>query len=343
MTNDSTQVLVADDDRLCRRMLEGALSGWGFAVESVSDGRQAFERLAGDESPRLVILDWQMPELDGVQVCRKIRQQRSLTDLYILMLTTRATRADLAEALEAGANDYVTKPFDATELEARLRVGDRLVGGTRLSARGAMTRLDTPSVGTPINTGPTVQQSLQSEYLIPVFDPQTMQYSFGIPSALLRAWEDDGTLQRVLLDRVQKCPECLSLPTFRFGCPSCGSGCVSNDRLIHHFPCAHVADVAEFERDGQLSCPKCRAHDLVVGADFEYMNGPFRCLNCTWSATDADHIGHCVKCGIRFPADQAVVEDLIGYHVNRMDVVGSELESPAGSSAVPSMSLLRPV
>jgi len=318
------QVLVADDDRVCRLMLEGALSGWGYAVESVADGRRAYDRLVQADSPRLVVLDWQMPEMDGVQLCREIRQRRPMNDLFILMLTSRATQSDLAEALEAGANDYVTKPFEATELQARLRVGQRLVGTV---TQNGMTPTDGRSCSAANDATECPKPSIQSDYLMPIFNPQDMKYSFGIPSAILRAWEQDGTLQKVLLDRVQKCPECRSLPTFRFGCPTCGSGCVSNDRLIHHFACAHVGTVQEYEQSGELVCPKCLARDLVVGADFEYMNGPYRCLSCSWSAADVDHIGHCVKCGCRFPADQAVVEDLIGYQVHRTDVVNSQLDS----------------
>jgi len=324
------QVAIADDDQVCRRMLEAKLSGWGFDVLSAADGRAAYDLLAPDGSPRLAILDWQMPELDGVEVCRRIREKRPLNDLFILMLTSRATREDLAHALEAGANDYVTKPCDMMELKARLQVGRKLVDCCNNTADGDLLTDDGNRFGYPRGGAPQdfaesniLQQSLQSGYLIPIFDPLTMQHTVGISTSVLRSWEEDGTLEKVLLDRVQKCPDCHALPTFRFGCSSCGSGHVTNERLIHHFACAHAGPASEFEDQEDLACPKCRARNLVVGADFEYLNGPYTCLDCDWNSTELEHIGHCLKCGFRFPSHQAFVEELVGYHVNRMDVLAS--------------------
>jgi CheY-like chemotaxis protein len=324
------KIAIADDDPVCRRMLESRLGGWGFDVQSAADGSAAYDILAADDSPRLAILDWQMPELDGVEVCRRIRQSRPLHDLFILMLTLRASNEDLAFALEAGANDYVTKPFDATELKARLRVGQSLVSCRSASHNNGPTGERVEGLGVapaedlePLDESATLQRSIQSGYLVPIFDPQTMRHKFGVPMSVLRTWEQDGSLDKVLLDRVQKCPECRSLPTFRFGCASCGSGHVTNERLIHHFACAYAGPVNRFDDGEQLNCPKCRERNLIVGADFEYLNGPYVCLACDWSSAELEHIGHCLKCGFRFPAHEAFVEDLVGYHVNRMDLLAA--------------------
>lgn len=327
------EIVVAEDDTLCREMIASSLSAWGFDVSGVDDGAAACELLQGSGRPKLAVLDWQMPKMDGVEACRRIREQRPLDDLFILMLTTRACKADLAHALECGASDYLTKPYDPVELRARVQVGQRLVG-CQLAANsdGSVNRAtagQSPAAASSRDSSdPAARQllhdSLSSDFLMPIFDPKSMEYSFGVLSTVLRAWEKDGTLERVLLDRVQKCPKCRGMPTFCFGCPSCGSAHVTNERLVHHFACAHIGPADEFEETGELVCPKCHARDLAVGADFEHMNGPYRCLGCDWTASELEHIGHCIRCGFRFPAKQAYVEDLIGYHVHRMDVLAAD-------------------
>jgi CheY-like chemotaxis protein len=326
MTNN-LEVLIAEDDPVIRRFLESSLTKWGFPVQTTSDGEETRKCLLADDRPQLAIVDWNMPKLDGIGVCQAVRERHSMSDVFILMLTARTESDDLATALEAGANDYMTKPFDGTELKARLTVGQRLIG----------------SMSTPDESlvAASVTASLdQNGYITPMFDPSKLKYSCGLPATLLRAWESDGTLQKVLLDRVQVCPRCHSLPTFRFGCSSCGSGCVTNDRMIHHFACAYVGEARDFDEDGELVCPKCRVRQLVVGADFEHLTGPYRCLDCHWSAAELEHVAHCLGCGFRFPANQAVIEDLVGFHTERVDstravkVSGEDLQlSGATSSA----------
>jgi len=305
MTNNQ-QVLVAEDDPVCQRFLESSLTKWGFSVRTTSDGEETYRCLMADDNPQLAIVDWNMPKLNGIDVCQAVRERRSMSDVFILVLTARKESNDLAAALEAGANDYMTKPFDGTELKARLTVGQRLIGSRSTSA------------GSPAMAGMTASLD-QNGYIAPIFDPQKLKFGCGLPANLLRAWESDGTLQKVLLDRIQVCPQCRCLPTFRFGCSTCGSGCVTNERMIHHFACAHVADAHDFDEDGEIVCPKCRVRKLVVGADFEHLTGPYRCLECDWTAVELEHVAHCLSCGFRFPANQAVIENLMGFQYQGVD------------------------
>jgi DNA-binding response OmpR family regulator len=119
-------VLIADDDPVSRRLLESLLEKWGFAVVAARDGEGAWEALKADPPPRLVVLDWLMPGLDGVEVCRRLRA-RERSPSYVILVTSRTGKEDIVEGLEAGANDYVTKPFDREELRARIRVGVRVL------------------------------------------------------------------------------------------------------------------------------------------------------------------------------------------------------------------------
>ena len=121
------QILIAEDDVITRRTLEALLVKWGYAVIVVRDGVEAWKILQGDAAPRLVILDWMMPGLDGIQICRQVRQRAAAPYVYILLLTAKGNQEDVINGLEAGADDYLTKPFHALELKARLRSGRRIL------------------------------------------------------------------------------------------------------------------------------------------------------------------------------------------------------------------------
>jgi diguanylate cyclase (GGDEF)-like protein len=127
------QILIADDDRLSLLALEGCLRRWGDDVVAVADGAAAWEALQRPDGPRLAVLDWEMPGLDGLEVCRRCRARAAAAGparspyTYLLLLTGRRGRDDLVAGLDAGADDYLTKPLDAVELRARLQAGRRVV------------------------------------------------------------------------------------------------------------------------------------------------------------------------------------------------------------------------
>ena len=119
------RALIAEDDRVTRRVLEATLTKWGYEVLPCADGAQAWEVLQGEDSPELVLLDWMMPVMDGLEVCRKVRQSPDLGSTYIILLTAKGR--EVIEGLLAGADDCVSKPFDTEELRVRVSVGERVV------------------------------------------------------------------------------------------------------------------------------------------------------------------------------------------------------------------------
>ena len=122
------KILIAEDDPASCEALRATLERWEHEVTVCRDGAEAWEALQRQDAPKLAILDWMMPEMDGLEVCRKVREMPHSEGMYILLLTSRTLREELVECLQAGADDYVAKPFDREELRARMQVGMRVIG-----------------------------------------------------------------------------------------------------------------------------------------------------------------------------------------------------------------------
>ena len=121
------RILIAEDEPVSRRLLEATLHKWGYDVVVTADGRSALRELEAADAPRLAILDWMMPEVDGVEVCRRIRAAPRLVSTYIILLTAKVGTESTVAGLDGGADDYITKPFDHLELRSRLQVGRRML------------------------------------------------------------------------------------------------------------------------------------------------------------------------------------------------------------------------
>jgi predicted signal transduction protein with EAL and GGDEF domain len=121
------KILIADDDAISRRLVQNTLERVGYEVLAVENGRSAAECLSSADSPRLALLDWVMPELDGLAICRQIRSRSNHPYIYIILLTSKESKEDMVAGFEAGANDYLTKPCDPEELKARLRAGQQIL------------------------------------------------------------------------------------------------------------------------------------------------------------------------------------------------------------------------
>ena len=121
------RILIAEDDPVSNKILETMLANLGYEVMVTIDGNQAYEKLCEPDAPRLAILDWMMPGMDGVEVCRKIRETETQARTYIILLTAKGNKEDIVEGLEGGADDYIIKPFNKDELRARVEVGCRFI------------------------------------------------------------------------------------------------------------------------------------------------------------------------------------------------------------------------
>jgi two-component system chemotaxis response regulator CheY len=121
------KILIVEDDPVSRRLLEAFLLKWGYEVTVKDDGEKALDVLGGTEAPNLVISDWMMPGMDGLELCRRIRGMDRSGYVYFIILTAKGGKSDVVKGLEAGADDYLIKPFDQAELECRVRIGQRIL------------------------------------------------------------------------------------------------------------------------------------------------------------------------------------------------------------------------
>jgi two-component system cell cycle response regulator len=121
------KILIADDDAISLRLLEKTLQRDGYEVIAVENGRLALEQLCRPDGPRLALLDWVMPGLNGPDVCREVRTQRKQAYVHMVLLSSKESKQDIVAGLESGADDYLIKPFDPEELKARLRTGQRIL------------------------------------------------------------------------------------------------------------------------------------------------------------------------------------------------------------------------
>jgi phosphoserine phosphatase RsbU/P len=118
-------IVIAEDDLVSRTLISNLMAKWSFNAVVAQDGHEAMKALRAEQGPALAILDWMMPDMDGLQVCRRIRESGKM--VYVIMLTSRGTKENIVEGLHAGADDYLIKPFDKNELLARIQVGLRIL------------------------------------------------------------------------------------------------------------------------------------------------------------------------------------------------------------------------
>ena len=123
------KILIAEDDLTSRLILENMLTKWGFEVVSATNGTDAWAKLQEEDPPRLLILDWMMPGIEGIEICRRLRENSKSEDqyTYVTLLTAKESKENIVTGMEAGADDYITKPFDMHELRVRVRAGERIV------------------------------------------------------------------------------------------------------------------------------------------------------------------------------------------------------------------------
>jgi len=161
------KILIAEDDFTSRNILTAVLKKWGFDPVVTEDGRAAWDVLQQPDAPPLILLDWNMPGMDGLEICRRLREIGSSNPPYVILLTARGEKGDIVQGLEAGATDYVSKPYDNEELQARIRVGQRMLElqSHLLEARDALAHQATHDFLTGVFNRRAIRDRLKQEIL----------------------------------------------------------------------------------------------------------------------------------------------------------------------------------
>jgi diguanylate cyclase (GGDEF)-like protein len=159
------RVLIAEDDPMSRRLLEVTLTKWGYEIVVARDGQEAWEIIQREDAPKLAIIDWMLPHLDGLELCRRIRKLQNRDYMYVILLTARGSKEDLVEGMGSGADDYVTKPFDADELRVRIRAAERILNlqSDLLAAQATLRELATHDALTGAWTRSAILDIIQRE------------------------------------------------------------------------------------------------------------------------------------------------------------------------------------
>lgn len=288
--------LVVDDNQATLEITSATLTDAECPFELAYSTEEAESLLNENRNWSAVILRAHSDQIDGMRICNRIRTSLSVSQLPIFILLEEHARGDGAEFLIAGANDLLVGEFEPRELRIRANI---IPADQRRRIDRAHSK---------------VHQSAP-QFHVPHFDPNSMRITFGKHQSRLAEWESSPTAQRVLLDTVIVCPECEAVPTFRHGCGACGSGCIEQEILIHHYACAHIGSEGEFRRSGELVCPKCRLSGLVAGSDFEQTHGCLRCCDCDAIFTESKMIGHCLSCQHRFDSTEGVVQQIFGFEI----------------------------
>ena len=214
-----------------------------------------------------------------------------------------------------------TEPFNGLEV----LVGIEQKNGEYQFCSGVVTssrRTGNAGVEAGIQFHGYVHEVLESDQIFPILDRTEMKFAFPYPESVIASLCKVGAAQAMKLDAVTLCPNCHGIPTFRNGCSLCLSSNVQASKMIHHFACANVDFVENFEQDDELFCQKCRTRRLIIGSDYEYLDGPNICYDCGQANLEQIQIGHCLHCEFRFPTEAAYSMEIIGYRVNRLDLLG---------------------
>lgn len=160
------RLLIADDDIICRRNLEKLLGKWGHEVEVASDGTEAWQSLQRLDAPSMVVLDWMMPGMDGIEVCRRLRELKRDIRPYVILLSGKDQKKDLITGISGGADDYVTKPFAPEELRVRILAGERILNlqAESLTIMEALRKQATHDYLTGLPNRATIMEVLSREF-----------------------------------------------------------------------------------------------------------------------------------------------------------------------------------
>ena len=311
---DNKTVLVIDNESASRDIIERTLRDAQIRFRSCDNSNDGWNIVRTSPVITSLVIRMQADGIDGCELTRRIRQVKSHDQFSILMIVAETQLEVAASAIDAGATDVLIDPFEAREFRMRMNIQP-----ARHRRRVDAAHSSKPADGQEVpNSHDTAESVTTIQTLIPTFDPESLRFAYAAPAEQVEAWKNDESVSKLAFDQLMVCPCCGSVPSFRYGCGTCGSAATKPETLIHHYACAHVAAEAEFLQGHGIQCPKCRKSELVAGSDFEVVPGGHACLDCGSKISEPELIGHCLACQHRFPAREAAVEQLTALRISHV-------------------------
>lgn len=264
------RILIAEDESISRRMLQSTLMKWNYEVVEACNGTEALAQLQSEDAPALAILDWLMPGMNGIEVCHKLREQPNQTPPYLILLTAKRDKADIVAGLNAGADDYLSKPFEPDELRARIAVGrrvlklqrslaDRLVElNTTLTERGLIEK----SLGESEKRYRHLVENSQG--LICTHDLNGVLLSVNPAAAGILGYQPDQMIGRVLSEFIVPSQRCMFASYLqRIGEQTTESGLL---QVISRSGAEHIWQYhnARYEEEGEIRYVLGHAQDVTA-------------------------------------------------------------------------------
>ncbi len=291
--------------------------------------------IGGDEQllAQLASIGQPSPPDRGTESARKPQNRRRGVRYDITIPVGCFPMAPSLEVNAAAQFDGIITDISSQGLGVRVasrnvNVGDQLLIGVETESNRPQ-YANVTVLGTMVDgcTSTRLQTTLEgplmslfaADIAYPEFDSKEFKYVHAFPENVFASLAMIGAVQPLVVDTVLVCPDCQSVPTTRRGCSVCLSHDTEKSKMIHHFACAHVDFVNRFEQQDEMGCPKCRGRKMIIGADYEYLDGPIQCRECGHNDLQEILIGHCMRCSSRFPLDHAVELEIKGYRVNRLD------------------------
>jgi len=318
-----SNILLVDDDADVRKVVGARLEKAGFGVSAASNGRGALE-LVKESLPDLILLDIMMPDLDGYEVAERLRKDRKASLIPIIMLTAKASTDDKIKALKMGIEDYVTKPYDANELIARVEAVLRRAKKGPIRSAVPLSADEQKRIKLLEKMIDEKITKLVPEYNMISFNGCGWTYAaqfFAIKDGSeinhITFIAEKGCFDREFFDKVLLCPHCGHHDiNIRETCPSNHSANISVAEMIHHFRCGYVGTVTEFQQGIRYVCPKCGAELRQVGIDYDKPGQSYICRDTKEKFTEPDVWCQCRNCSKQFEIDDAVREDIFTYVLN---------------------------
>ncbi len=320
----SSHILIVDDEPDVCEVIQDRLQASGYQTHYVLNGSSALE-YTSQHKPDLILLDVMMPDMDGYEVSKRLMNSEQFSPVPIIMLTAKQSQSDKIKALTMGIDDYITKPYDADELVARIE------SVLRRSKQSLTLRQN--SINTVLSLEdqkrlnllkeikkakisklePTYNILSQNGYHYP-FAGNFLEKEHGLEILDLQILSERDCLEKKFFDKVLLCPFCKNYNiNLRDTCLSCKSPQLKTVEMLHHYRCAYIGKEEEFKSGLNYFCPKCHKELKHIGVDYDRVGKNYLCLDCRELHIETEMRAECRHCKRIFSEEQAIQQTIHSY------------------------------